>query len=342
MVVEFKKEFKLSKLLDPASNFEEKALPIELRIDPLTSDMASVATFRFPKLEKPDLSRIVAKSLEIGCPFCPEAVERITPKFTSDFYPGGRIRVGQAIAFPNASPYMPYSALTVIGSRHFVGLNEFNDDTLIDGFLASQIYFRRVRECDPEAKYWVINWNYLPHSSSSQIHPHLQLVAGYSPMTYHKNLLEASQSYCRQNRTNYWSDFIAEEKRLGERYIGEIGNTVWFSSFVPRSWLMDVMAVFQGKESLLTLSADDIRSFCSGLKRVFAYMDDQGYYSFNLSVYSGLIGEDYFWTQARIIQRASYPPLDICDCSSLRLLQDIMTVVKYPEEVCKELKPYFE
>ena len=122
MVVEFKKEFKLSKLLDPASNFEEKALPIELRIDPLTSDMASVATFRFPKLEKPDLSRIVAKSLEIGCPFCPEAVEKITPKFTPDFYPGGRIKVSEAIVFPNAMPYMPYNSLTVMGSRHFVGL----------------------------------------------------------------------------------------------------------------------------------------------------------------------------------------------------------------------------
>lgn len=68
MVIEFKKEFKLSKLLDPASNFEEKALPVELRIDPLTSDMASVTAFRLLKLEKPDLSRLVAKSLEIGCP----------------------------------------------------------------------------------------------------------------------------------------------------------------------------------------------------------------------------------------------------------------------------------
>ena len=139
MVIEFKREFKLSKLLDPASNFEEKAFPIELRKDPLSDDMASVTTFRMKKLEKPDISQIVAKSLEIGCPFCPEAVERITPKFTPDFYPEGRIKVGEAVVFPNAMPYMPYNAITVIGSQHFIALSEFKEDMLVDGFLASQV-----------------------------------------------------------------------------------------------------------------------------------------------------------------------------------------------------------
>lgn len=342
MTIEFERKVEFSKLLNPMSNFEEKVFPIEFRTDPLTKDMGILMEFRFKEVGKPDLSGLIAKSLEIGCPFCPGAVEKVTPKFTPEFFPDGRIKVGEAIVFPNAMPYMPYSALAVVGSQHFIGLGEFNEDTLIDAFLASQIYLKRVAECDPEAKYCVINWNYLPHSSCSQIHSHLQLLAGYFPMTYHKNLLEASQGYHRQNRTNYWSDFIAEEKRLDERYVATVGDTVWLTSFVPRSWQMDVMAVFVGKESILTLSAKDIGNFCFGLKKVFAYMDSKDYYSFNLCIYSGLAGEEQFWTQARLIQRASYPPLDICDASSMRLLLDVMGVMKRPEEVCEELKLYFD
>jgi len=71
-------------------------------------------------------------------------------------------------------------------------------------------------------------------------------------------------------------------------------------------------------------------------------MNEQNFYSFNLCLYSGILGEDYLWTQVRLIQRAYYPPLDISDCGSLRLLLDTLTVLLRPETVCQELKSYFE
>lgn len=341
MTIEFKKQTEFSKLLNPARNFEEEVFPIEFRTDPLTGDVGAVYEYRQIKLEKPDFSSLIARSLQRDCPFCPEAIDKLTPRFPKELFPEGRIRVGDSVAFPNAMPYRTYSAITVINNQHFVSLSEFTEDTLISGFLASQIYLKRVAEYDPEAKYCLIIWNYMPPSASSQLHPHLQLFAGYFPLTHHKRLLEASQSYYIQNKTNYWADLVAEEKRLGERYLATIGDTVWLTSFVPRSWLLDVLVVFRKKESALTLSQADIESFCHGLKKVFAYMNDQNFSSFNLCLYSGILGENYFWTQARLIHRLSIPPLDTSDCGSLKLLVDVTTGMRYPERVCQELKSYF-
>lgn len=341
MAIEFKRDIEFSKLLNPADNFEEKAFPIEFRTDPLTKDRGIVVEFRLRKSEKADLSQLAAKSLEMPCPFCSEAVDKATPKFLPDFCPEGRIKLGEALLFPNALPFMPHSALAILTSRHFVGLAEFTESMLADAFLASQTYFKMTQEHDPKAKYCYIMWNYMPPANSGQIHPHLQLIAGYFPLAYHENLVEASRKYIAKNGTNYWSDFIAEEKRLQERYIATVGNTVWLTSFVPRALQLDVLAVFQGRGSFLSLPREDIESFCQGLTKIFKYMDDQNFYSFNLCLYSGTIGEDSFWTQARIIQRGTLPPMDISDIGNMQLLLDTKPCFRYPEKVCQELKAYF-
>jgi len=342
MSIGFKKEIELSKLLDPRNNFIEKSFPIEFRYDPLTKDMGIILEFRRMQREKKDLSAVIAKSLQAGCPFCPESIEKATPKFIPDFCPEGRIRAGEAIVFPNAMPYMPHSAITVISSKHFVGLSEFTEDMLANAFLASQTYLRRVQEYDASAKYWLLNWNYMPPAASSQIHPHLQVLAGPLPLVYHRVLLDASRKYRSANGTGFWSDFIAKEKELGERYIATIGNTVWLTSFVPRGGQLDIQAIFQERESFLSLLQEDMESFCHGLTKVFKYMDDQNFYSFDLCLYSGVVGEDSLWTQVRIIERGLVPPVDASDASNIRLLVDTKTSIRHPEAVCQKLKPYFE
>lgn len=341
MTIEFKKFLQSSKLLDPASNFAEKTFPIEYRIDPLTKDMGLVAEFRWRQPNKPDLSELIAKSMERGCPFCPENIDKVTPKFIPDLYSEGRIKVGEATAFPNAMPYMPYSAITIIGSKHFVGLSDFTQQMLTDALIASQIYLRKVNEYDSKVKYYYIMWNYMPPANSSQVHPHLQVFAGYLPLIYHQVLLDTSKQYYSENGTVFWFDFIAEEKKLQERYIATIGNAVWLTSFVPRCFQLDVQAIFQGKESILLLSPQDMKDFAEGLTRVFKYMDDQNFYSLNMCLYSGVIGEESFWTQARVIQRGLLPPMNISDVGSATLLGDTRFSTRCPETVCQELRPYF-
>ena len=341
MAIEFRREPRTSSFLDPMDNFAEKSLPIEFRYDPLTMDMGVLVEFRARQPEKPDLSQLIAKSMEMGCPFCPESVGKVTPKFIPAICPEGKIKVGEATVFPNPMPYMPHNAITVLGSQHFVGLTEFTPKMLYNAFLASQSYFEKLHEYDPEVKYCCIMWNYMPPANSSQLHPHLQVLGSYSPLAYHQKLLEVSQEYRNETRANCWSDFIAEEKRLQERYIATLGNTVWLTSFVPRSGFFDVMAIFEGRDAIISLSLDDIDAFSHGLTRVFKYMDDENFYSFNLCLYSGIPKEDAFWTQARIIPRVTTPPLGISDVGNLTLLGDTRLIFRFPESVCQELRPYF-
>ena len=341
MAIEFKKILQSSKFLDPTNGFMEKDFSTEFRIDPLTKDMGLVREFRWRQPEKPDLPELVAKSLERECPFCPENIDKVTPKFVADFYSDGRIKLGEATVFPNAVPYMPYTAIAVMGSKHFIALPNFPQQTLFDALTASQTYLRKVCEYDSKASYYYFTWNYMPPANSSQLHPHLQILASYFPLAYHQKLLDTSKQYYDENGAIFWSDFIAEEKKLQERYIATIGNTVWLTSFVPRCLQLDVQAIFQGKESILSLSPQDMESFAKGLVRLFKYMDDRNFYSFNMCLYSGMADEGSFWTQARVIQRAPLPPLDISDVSNVTLLADTRVSIRRPETVCQELRPYF-
>ena len=328
-------------MLDPRDNYTEKTAPLEYRFDPLTKDMGLVRDLRFKNPIRTDLSPIIEKSLERGCPFCRDTIQKVTPKFPPGLCAEGRITIGEAIVFPNAAPYMQYSAVTAVGAKHFVGLAEFSPGLLRDALRACQVYLQKVHAYDSKARYCGIMWNYLPPANSSQVHPHLQVYASRFAMVYQKELLDASKRYYKRNGSNFWSDLIAEEERLGERYVAALGNTVWLTSFVPRSFQCDVRAVFQDRESILTLSPGDLKDLAEGLVKVFRYMDEQNYYSFNMFIYSGIVGEKSFWTQARIIQRGPLPPLDISDAGNATLLGDTRIAIKSPEFVCEGLRPYF-
>ena len=342
MAIEFRKEIKTSSFLDPMNNYAEKSLPVEFRYDPLTTDMAILVELRARQQKKTDLSQLIAKSLEMGCPFCPESIEKVTPKFIPAICPEGRIKVGKATVFPNVLPYMSYSAVTSICDRHYVALTEFTPEIICDAFLASQSYLKKVHAYDPEVKYHYIIWNYMPPAHSSQVHSHLQVFGGYSPLTYHQKLLDTSREYRDRTGANYWSDFIAEEKKRQERYVATIGNTVWLTSFIPRSAFFDTMVIFQERDAITSLSPGDMEAFSQGLTRVFKYMDDRNFYSFNLCLYSGIFKEDTFWTQARIIPRVITPPLGISDAGNLTLLGDTRVIFRSPESVCQELRSYFD
>jgi len=342
MAIEFKKKVLQSRFLDPLRNFNEKVHSFEVRVDPLTQKPSFIFEWRRTPLQKKDLPSLIQKSLSAGCPFCPQAIDTATPKFVSQLVPEGRIQMGEACIFPNVMPYAPYSAILVLSSQHFVALPDFTREMLTNGLIASQIYLKRVQQYEAEAKYIYLGWNYMPPSGGSQLHPHLQVEANYLPTPHQKELLEASQKYYMANGTNFWSDLVVREQQLGERYIGNTGNICWLTCFAPRARLVDILAIFQHRDSFLSISDQEFKDFATGLERVFRYMSDQNFYSFNMSINSGVAGESYFWTQARIIPRMTFLELEISDCSYYELLQDIHFSSRYPEDTCQELKKYFE
>jgi galactose-1-phosphate uridylyltransferase len=337
--MEFNKIVKEAVFLDPQKDFQEVKLPIEIRKDPLTGKNGRIVNFRFKLPQRPDFREKIESSKNT-CPFCPERLEKVTPKFPLNIIPEGRIRVNNATLFPNSMPYERNSAVVIFSNDHFIDMNEFNENILIDALTASKIYFERVSNFDPSTKYMSINWNYMPPSGAGLIHPHLQTIASDIPTNYHKDILTASKNYYENSSRNFWDDLLNKEEEIGERFIGIKGNIGIIASFVPQGMMGDLLLIFKEVNSILNISEEDIRDFAYILKNVLRYLYDQNFYSFNMAVYFGLKGEEYLWTNARIVPRMTIPPMDTGDVNYFEKLHGEIFIVKSPEDLAQEIREY--
>ena len=341
MTIEFRKVTQQVRLRDPREKFAETSFSFDLRTDPLTHQTGRVISYRFALPEKPDLSELIEMTQKM-CPFCPEVIDQFAARFPEDFIPEGKISRNETTVVPNLMPYSKYGAVAAISRKHFIAMDEFTEDILVNAFLTCQSYFQKVLEYDPGAKYHSMGWNYMPVAGGSIVHPHLQLEADTYPFHYQGKLYEASMSYAQNNSSNYWVDLISKEKELGERYIDTTGDIVWISPYLPRGKIYpDIMAIFYERDSMLDITETEWRDFAKGLCRVLHYLNDQNFYSCNMAVYSGLVGHDYFRTHVRIVPRGTFPPLDVSDHDHIQRFQDEYCACRLPEDMCIELKKYF-
>ncbi|MDP2936271.1 MAG: hypothetical protein Q8O86_07260 [Dehalococcoidia bacterium] len=339
MPIHFHKHLQKTRFLDPNRNYQDGSQTTEIRVDPLTGRTARILNFPVRVPPKPDLTPLVDASLQMGCPFCPEVVEKSTPKFPPDLVPEGRIKVGEALVFPNMFPYDTFSSVGIFSAQHYVPLLDFDEELLVNGFQACTEFFRQVQS--QYAAYGSLNWNYMPQSGGSLVHPHIQVIAGDIPTNYQREALEAGVRYQRENGSIFWADLLRKEQETGERYIGSTGTVHWLASFAPLGFT-DLMALFPGRNSLVELTRPELADFARGLRRVFAYFDGKGFWNFNLSVFSGLPGDESFWVHARIVPRFASVPLNTSDMRYAEVLHhETLTTLK-PEEVCKELRGMLE
>jgi len=341
MTIRFQKYTRTTKFLDPASNFSENERLTEIRVDPLTGHTTRILHFPIRMASERDLTDIVQRSLEFGCPFCPQMIEMVTPKFPSELTQKERIQQGRAVVFPNMFPYDTYSAVAIFSDEHFKPLTDFAPELLSDGFRASQEYLASVKTATGETPlYCSINWNYMPLAGGTIIHPHLQIIAGETRTRYHGIMLEASAEYAAKNHSPYWADLIEEESKLGERFIGRVGNVSWLTGFAPKGFI-EILAIFQGTPTITDISVSDWLDFSRGLSAAMKYLDSQGFYSFNMALYAGL-GDDHFWTHAKLIPRALLPPMNASDINYFNVLHNEVLTIFEPEQICSEARKYFE
>jgi UDPglucose--hexose-1-phosphate uridylyltransferase len=343
--IEFEREIRPSRMLrrDSATGeLAEAVSPVEFRRDPLTGRTCRIVPFNLERILRPDMAALEKRSREFTCPFCPPLVEQITPRFPADLVPGGDIRRGRALAFPNRDPYDVYGIVVVAADEHFIPLDGLDIETVSNALAAAQTYLQTVARADPAARYHFIAWNYMPPSGGSLVHPHLQANAGYQPTNFQRQILEASDRYYTAQGTNYWADLLAQEKRNGERYVGRLGAVAWLADFAPRGRLADILAVFPDKASVLELDEAELRDFAAGLRCVFAYQDELNLLSFNLATYSGF-DAGRFWAHARITPRALllYSPIETSDQFYYPILQEENICILPPEVAAARLKKHF-
>jgi galactose-1-phosphate uridylyltransferase len=344
-MIHFKKHEESAILLNPLKGFELDSQPIEYREDPISGLTSFVRTGRafwagVHKTDQALLEKLIAETKE-RCFFCPEKVETSTPKFPSNFIPEGRLNRGESTLFPNLFAHKRYSAIIAMTKKHHLRLNEFEPNILINAFKLADLYIRRAHEVGG-IEYGEIGGNYLYPGGASIVHPHLQVIASHGPHYLIKVYIDKGRVHFKKYSKNFWKELINKEKELGERYLGRIGSTEWFTPFAPIKE-DEVNAIVEGKSNFLEFEDYDWESLSHGLSRVLKAYHDKGFSCFNFAIYSGPLGKKlkYLWAGIKIVSRTSvqaYPVNDIWYSNGI-LLDGF--VAEPPEEVAKSIRPYF-
>ncbi len=330
-------------LLNPLRQMQQRRVASEIRLDPLTGRSSRICHFMQLQWEKPDLAALAARSAA-HCPFCPERVTAITPCFPPEILPAGRLVAGDQTLFPNLAPYETISAVAVLGKDHFTPMTDLTPARIAAGFELCLNFFRtleRIRH--PESVYHLINWNYMPPSGSSVVHPHLQVFAGSFAPQLLREELAAARTYRQRQGTNYWDDLVAAERAEAGRYLGRIGRTEWLCAFAPMGVVGDVLAVVEGVDRTLALTVRDLQDLALGLTRVMAAYDEMGLYSFNMNFFSAA-AEDTDYRFHLVFSPRTYfnPALGTPDVGALQYLYREGVCMAFPEEIARRLQARFD
>ncbi|HPS58472.1 MAG TPA: hypothetical protein PK514_10230 [Spirochaetota bacterium] len=329
--MELKKVLKKAVFLDPFNGFKPGGRECEIRTDPFTGRNSRILFFPLRELPVAGYEQILKKDTGF-CPFCPENVEKITPKFNPELFSMERYRSGQAVCFPNAFPYDENGAVTVITPEHFVGIDSFTCALIADAFSCCVEYLKDVSLKQPEAVFQSINWNFLPLAGSSIIHPHLQVTASAVATNYYNDILKTAGAL----NGNIFKSLVDYEKEAGERFLSDDGYFSWIAAFAPQG-VFDVLAISSGYIEPGDLNSRRLDALVGGILKVLKFIASMQMISFNLSLFF-VIGERGFTPHLRMCPRTNLPPLDTSEINYMKMIHNEPMSTLKPEDVAAELK----
>ncbi len=326
-------------MMIPQQDMTERRISSEIRLDPLTGRTSRICHFMELQWEKPDFNALVSGT-ESWCPFCPDKVHTITPCFPKSLITEGRMQNNGMIIFPNIAPYDTISAVAVYRDHHFIPMTEFTPALMTSAFSFVQEFFRRIESSGhPESVYHIVNWNYMPPSGSSIIHPHLQVFSSSTAPNLMRQELEASKRYIDSHGSCFWEDLISTEMKTGERYLGQIGRSHWMTTYAPMGVAGDVLAVLEDVSCTLNMTAQDIHDISDGLSKIMAAYDKMGIYSFNMNFFTGTETDDHFRFHLLFSPRTFFSQkLGTPDVGALQFLFGESICLAYPEKIRDILK----
>lgn len=335
------------RFLNPMKDFAPDVQNLQIRKDPLLGDtsvfnpeLKDKAQIFFGKQDQELINRLVADTAKT-CFFCGEAVGKSTPRFMPDFSSEGRIRVGEALLFPNLFSLGTYHPVIRLCDAHFLKLSEFTPELIQNGFLAAQQFNRIASTKDPEVAYTAVTANYLFPAGASLVHPHLQMIVTPIPYSYQARMLDGCSRWQRDNKSSYFADLLAAEKD-GPRSIGRIGRWHWLTPFSPLG-NNEVMAIHEDTCDLNELSNDDLKDLSTGIAKILAYYETLDHLSYNYALYSVRKdrGDGSFRALLKIITRQNlYANYRNDDYFLQKLLQSEL-IITPPEELAHELQKNF-
>jgi LAO/AO transport system ATPase len=321
--IEYRVTKKTARIHDPRRNFELADIESEVREDPLTGDTARICHFAFPSREIPDLAPLAAQT-RAGCPFCPDRIDAVTPRYPEGLAAGGRLRRGEAVLFPNLFPYDDVSAIVAMSREHFVPMQTLPPALIADSLKLSRDFIREAaKTMAGRACYGIVTWNYMPPSGASQVHPHMQVIVTDTPGNQLRREFEAETRYLERHGVPYSQALLESECRQKERIVLEHPPVTWWVPYCPQGMLGDAQAVFRGRGTLGECSDAEIEAFAGTLAPLAAAYAALGLWSFNLTLLPEAEGGGArrHWLTARLLPRFYlHPQLHNSDVAYLQLL----------------------
>jgi UDPglucose--hexose-1-phosphate uridylyltransferase len=256
------------------------------------------------------------------CPFCPDLVERATPTFED----GTRIVKGESVTFPNLFPFSTWHTVTVITRAHVV--ERVTPEQLFDA-LSGQL--EALQRCKGYAS---INWNYLPSSGASMLHPHLQGLVDREPSALAERYIRSSDRYFQESGHCYW-DVLKEHEKTHGRYL--FGDEIyWVASAVPLAdkEIRGILPIstLGDLEPYLELLAD-------GIIRIIDFYRAQNSHAFNMSLFFDEDGRHRgFRAFCSIIARINPNACSMSDSAFMERLHHEPVILTSPEELADRFR----
>ncbi len=307
--------------------------PVEVRIHPLTGRKCRITFSRSMEREPgadvlppppPD-----AKSSP-SCPFCPGNIKITTPRTHQDLDRDGRLKQGASILFPNLFPYGAYSAVSLLGDRHFVEIGTAKANAYADSFINCARYLRKVMRCDPKAQYVAITQNHLPSAGGSLVHPHLQVHADGIASNHHACFMDRTRTYHAQTGRLMLTDYLKAEQADGRRIIGTTGPWHWLAAFAPEGFY-EIWAVYPGKTSVCRLTSGDWQALAKGVMNAQRFYRSLCRNSYNLGLLAVEQAQSRLELRVVLIVRTNYAPWVRNDITGYEVMLGDMATFDAPE-----------
>ena len=330
--MEFTRRLLTAEMLGPGTRELIRSV-IEVRADPLTGHSSRILPNRGLMPANDFDLEAFARENRPTCPFCPERIEALTPRLAPEIHPDGRIVRGEAVLFPNLHAYSSHSCVSVYSpGLHYLSLEDMTERLVADNLFTQVAYAKAVMAADPESRWASINANHMLPSGSSLFHPHLQGVVDPQPTTVQRMLADVP--------AQRFSDYLATERELGERYLTDSGRVEWLVSFAPIA-PAELRAFIRGVSSPAELDPDLIDELAHGLTLALNGYAELGFESFNLAVYGAPSGTAGYPLNLRLACRSNLRAFYRSDSTFLERLHWEGAVDLVPEAIAERLAARF-
>jgi len=330
--MELRRELLTAEMIEPGTG-ELVRTTIDVRLDPLTGHSSRILPERGLMPPSDFDLEAFARESQPSCPFCPDRVDRLTPRLPARIHPDGRITRGAAVLFANLHAYSSHSSVSVYSpGLHYLPLSDMTDRLVADNLATQVAYAKAVMAADPQSRWASINANHMLPSGSSLFHPHMQGIVDAQPTTMQRMLADVP--------AQRFDDYLAAERRSGERYLGHTGRVEWVVSFAPIA-PAELRAFIAGVASPAELDDDLTGELAHGLVLALGSYAEMGFQSFNCAIYGAPPGTEGYPLNLRVACRSNLKPFYRSDSTFLERLHWEGAVDVAPESLAQRIGERF-